>query len=106
MDKSDALDLVKRFSASVRTVLDPVRIVLYGSYAGGTQTASSDIDVAVIVDQVDGDFLDCEVELYRLRREIDDRIEPVLIEAGDDRSGFLGASPLRPTLGSVSAAPR
>ena len=89
MDKSEALDPVRRFSAVVQTVFNPARIVLYGSYATGSQTAASDIDVAVIVDHVDGDFLDQEIELYRLRREIDDRIEPVLIETGDDKSGFL-----------------
>ena len=87
MDKRETLDLVRRFSAALQTVFNPARLVLYGSYATGSQTAASDIDVAVIVDHVNGDFLDQEIQLYRLRREIDDRIEPVLIEAGDDKSG-------------------
>ena len=89
MDKIDALKSVKRFSDSVRAVLDPVMVVLYGSYAKGTQTPSSDIDVAVIVDHVEGDFLDQEARLFRLRRDIDDRIEPVLLETENDRSGFI-----------------
>jgi len=63
---------------------------MYGSYARGTQSPSSDIDVAVIVDHVEGDFLDQEAGLYRARREIDDRIEPILLEANDDDpSGFM-----------------
>jgi predicted nucleotidyltransferase len=64
-------------------------VVLFGSYASGTQTSSSDIDVAVIVEHIKGDFLDQEAGLYKKRREIDDRIEPILLEDGDDPSGFL-----------------
>ena len=89
MDKDDVLNLVRRFDDSVRSIIDPRMIVLYGSYAKGSQTPTSDIDVAVIVDSIDGDLLEAEAQLYRLRREIDDRIHPVLLENGKDRSGFL-----------------
>jgi len=89
MDKELALVAIRKFSDSVRTILDPVMVVLYGSYARGTQTESSDIDVAVVVDRVEGDYLDQEARLCRIRRDIDDRIEPVLLEKDNDRSGFL-----------------
>ncbi len=89
MDKDEAFKLVTRFSESIRVSYNPIMVVIYGSYARGTQTPSSDIDVAVIVDHVDGDFLEQEAGLYRTRREIDDRIEPILLEAGDDPSGFV-----------------
>ena len=89
MDKDLALLAIRKFSESVRTILDPVMVVLYGSYANGTQTESSDIDVAVVVDRIRGDYLDQEAALYRIRRDIDDRIEPVLLEKDNDRSGFL-----------------
>ena len=89
MDKNKALESVIRFSESVRETFDPVMVVLYGSCARGTQAESIDIDVAIIVDHVEGDFLDEEARLYRLRRDIDDRIEPVLLETDVDSSGFL-----------------
>lgn len=89
MYKQETIDAVKRFSESVRKTFDPEMIILYGSYAKGTQTESSDIDVAVVVDRVEGDFLDQETLLYRMRRDIDDRIEPILLENTSDRSGFL-----------------
>ncbi len=39
---------------------------------------------------VEGDFLDQEAGLYRARREIDDRIEPILLEANtDDPRGLV-----------------
>ncbi len=89
MDKSDVLKSVSRFSDLLRTIFNPVMVILYGSYAKGTQTLQSDIDVAVIVDSMEGDFLDQEARLYQLRRTIDDRIEPVLLEMDNDRSGFM-----------------
>lgn len=36
-----------------------------------------------------GDFLKNTALLYKLIRNIDDRIEPVLIEAGNDKSGLF-----------------
>lgn len=89
MDKSTAVAAVISFSDAICAAYQPVKVVLYGSYARGDQQASSDIDVAVIVDEITGDFLDAEAGLYRIRRRIDDRIEPVLLELGEDRSGFL-----------------
>ncbi|WP_200128821.1 nucleotidyltransferase domain-containing protein [Salicibibacter cibarius] len=64
-------------------------MLLFGSYANGTATDDSDIDIAVVVDFVDDDVLTEKARLYQLRRNINDRIEPVLIEDGDDPSGFL-----------------
>jgi predicted nucleotidyltransferase len=58
MDKDDVLNVVKRFSDTVRSVIDPLMVVLYGSCAKGSPTASSDIDVAVVVDRIKGDFLE------------------------------------------------
>ena len=89
MDKSKAVAAVISFSDAIRATYQPAKVVLYGSYARGGQQASSDIDVAVIVDEITGDFLDAEAGLYRIRRSIDNRIEPVLLEMGEDRSGFL-----------------
>lgn len=91
MDKQETIDMVKRFSESVRKTFEPDMIILYGSYAKGTQTESSDIDVAVVVDRVEGDFLEQETLLYRMRWDIDDRIEPILVESSSDRSGFLNS---------------
>lgn len=89
MDKSTAVAAVASFTDAIRATYQPVKVVLYGSYARGDQRDSSDIDVAVIVEQVNGDFLDAEAGLYRIRRQIDNRIEPVLLEMGEDRSGFI-----------------
>jgi predicted nucleotidyltransferase len=69
--------------------LQPLKIVLFGSYATGKQTINSDIDIAVIVNKIDGDFLLLSKQLNKFTRNIDSRIEPVLIQNDEDRSGFL-----------------
>jgi len=62
---------------------------LFGSYAKGTANSESDIDIANIVDEIKGDYLDNTSLLYKLRRNVDDRIEPILLESGSDPSRFL-----------------
>ncbi len=89
MDKSQAIDKVKKFSDVVVEKYSPEKIVLFGSYAKGNYNENSDIDVAVIVDHVEGDFLDNEANLYRIRRDIDFSLEPLLFIKDSDKSGFL-----------------
>jgi len=91
MDKSEAFKKVTEFAKRVRGSINVKNIVMFGSYANGTPREDSDIDVAVIVDKIDGDFFDASLNLYRLRRGVDERIEPVLLEFGNDKSGFLTA---------------
>jgi predicted nucleotidyltransferase len=55
----------------------------------GNQRADSDIDVAVDVNSIDSDFFFYAPLLWKLRHEVDDRIEPVLLVNGKDESGFL-----------------
>ena len=63
-------------------------IILYGSYAKGIAREESDIDIAIICDSFGEDFLVKSQQLYKLRRGIDSRIEPVLLEIENDKSGF------------------
>jgi hypothetical protein len=46
--------------------------------------------VAIVVKKVDDDFFSINPLLWKLRRQIDDRIEPVLIEKDFDDANFLG----------------
>ena len=89
LDKTTALEHAKMYANLVGEQLHPMKIVLYGSYAKGNWTKNSDIDIAVIVKEIDGDFLLISKQLNRFTRNIDSRIEPILIQNGEDRSGFL-----------------
>jgi len=88
VDKS----VIKKVRAYTRIIRDrfPVkRVILFGSFARGKNRTDSDIDVAVIMKKEPDDILQTEVELFRLRRSIDVRIEPKLVDDTIDLSGFL-----------------
>jgi predicted nucleotidyltransferase len=89
MDKDQIVDIAKNYANLVASHFQVKKIVLFGSQAKGNQNVESDIDIAVIVDRIDNDFLDTEAKLYRLRREVDLRIEPILLEEFKDTSGFI-----------------
>jgi uncharacterized protein len=89
MDRKEVIEKVKKFADLVVDQYSPLKIILFGSYANGTYKYDSDIDVAVIVDEIQGDFLDEESKLYKIRRAIDENIEPILLEETRDKSGFL-----------------
>ena len=59
---------------------------LYGSYTKGNQKKHSDIDVAFVVDHLDDsyDFFHTEPLLWKLTRQVDNRIEPLLIARDTD----------------------
>lgn len=89
MDRREAIKRVKEFAALISGHFAVKMVILYGSYAKGTAVKHSDIDVAVVVSKIDGDFLEQQARLYKIRRKVDIRIEPILLEDGEDRSGFL-----------------
>lgn len=89
MDKREVINKLVKYKLLVSKHFDIDKVVLYGSYAKGSQSDASDIDVAIIVNSIDQDFFIYAPLLWKLRREIDDRIEPILIEKNKDESGFL-----------------
>ena len=89
MDKATALACAKRFAEEVAKELRPEKIVLYGSYATDSARDDSDIDVAVIFNGFDGDFLHVSSWLWSLTWEVSSYIEPILLDRANDRSGFI-----------------
>lgn len=92
-ERSIIIDKVRAYKALVDAAF-PVKIeqfYLYGSYAKGNPRKYSDIDVALVVGQLDDnyDVLKTEPLLWKLTRQVDDRIEPVLIARDTDYAGFL-----------------
>jgi predicted nucleotidyltransferase len=81
--------MAQRYAYEVEKLLKPQAIVLFGSYAKGTANDNSDIDIAVILDGFSGDYLETSKQLYKLRRDISADIEPVLLDASNDISGFV-----------------
>lgn len=89
MDKTEAINKVKEYSILLKKYIPLEKIYLFGSYAKNTNRTDSDIDVAIVVKKIEGDYFAIQPLLWKLRRQIDDRIEPILIEKDNDISGFL-----------------
>ena len=89
MDKREAIDKVKEYRLLLENYFPLEKVYLFGSYAKDTNRADSDIDVAIVVSHIDGDYFSIHPLLWKLRRQIDDRIEPILIERDNDSSCFL-----------------
>jgi uncharacterized protein len=90
VDKNAVINKVTQYADLVCNYFPVQKIILYGSYAKGTAKKYSDIDIAVIVDKIEGDFLEAETRLFNLTHDIDISIEPVLFEVGNaDPSGFF-----------------
>ncbi len=75
MDKKEAVDIAIKYAYAVKSKYDFVRIILFGSYAKGNYNDDSDIDIAVILKDY-SNRIETQVDLMRLRRKIDSRIEP------------------------------
>ena len=80
MDKEQVIDIVREYKKLVSNKIDDAQIYLYGSYSKGTAHPDSDIDVAVVVPQIKGDWLDVSTDLWLLAPQVNYRIEPVLID--------------------------
>ena len=89
MDKGEAINKVKEYAILLKKYFPLEKVYLFGSYARNTNRVDSDIDVAIVVNHIEGDYFSIQPLLWKLRRQIDDRIEPILIERDNDSGGFL-----------------
>ena len=84
-----AFNRVKLFAEKINSFLPVKMIILYGSYAKGTERPDSDIDVAVVVDELTDNWLKINSRLFLISADIDDKIEPNLIIYKNNKSDFL-----------------
>jgi predicted nucleotidyltransferase len=91
LDKEKVRDIAKKYSEEVRKVLNPTSVILFGSYVNGNPHEWSDIDIAVLVDNIkDEDWYDSRILLQKIIRNRDFiDIEPHLLDQNHDPSGFV-----------------
>lgn len=89
MDRKRVISLVSQFAKEISSFINFDKIVLFGSYAKGCANEDSDIDIAVLVDNYDGDVLELSSKLWLAAGSISDYIEPVLLDYNDDATGFI-----------------
>ena len=81
LTQEEALNIVRLFKEVIAHRFSSMpKVYLYGSYSKGNPHVWSDIDVAVIVPQIDGDWLEKSADLAGDGRKVNYLIEPILLE--------------------------
>ena len=80
MDKRTAVSIAKQYKRAVVDAIGPAKVYLFGSYSKGCARPDSDIDIAVVVPSITGDYLSMAALLWRITMDVNTLIEPVLIE--------------------------
>lgn len=75
MDKTDAIKVAQLYALAINENYKFIKVILFGSYMKGTQREESDIDIAVVLNDYNN-LMDTQLDLMKLRRKIDSRIEP------------------------------
>jgi len=83
MDKKTAFSIVRNYIAYLRSNNIAIeKAYIFGSYASGNFSEDSDIDLALILKNLSNNFI-MQVELMKLGRRIDTRIEPHPFDESD-----------------------
>lgn len=89
MDKDEIIETLCLFKNELNKIINLKKMYLFGSYSQNMQKPESDIDVAIIVDSIQGDYLKYLTSIWKLGGDLDPRIEPVVFEENQpDYSGF------------------
>ena len=88
MVKKSIIETASRYVKQLPLELDVRKAYLFGSCAKGLDKEDSDIDIAIVIGNM-SDFFKTQMQLMRLRRKIDLRIEPHPIGESD----FTNANP-------------
>jgi len=75
MDKKTAIKIAGRYASLVGNKFQIENVILFGSYAKGTNHRDSDIDLAFVFESID-DIIDMQIELLKMRTDDDLMIEP------------------------------
>ena len=79
------IDTVKQYILIIPKDLGVKKAYLFGSFAKGSEKEESDIDIALVLENMP-DFFYAQKQLMKLRRKIDLRIEPHPIKEQDFNS--------------------
>jgi uncharacterized protein len=75
MDKGEALKIANLYIDTISSKYVILQAFLFGSFAKGTNHEDSDIDIAIVVKNV-SDIINTQIDMMKLRRKVDLRIEP------------------------------
>ena len=83
MDQKRTPDVVVKYADFLKRRIPGIKkVFLFGSYAKGTFGEDSDMDLAIVFERLPDTF-EMRVELMKIRRKFDTRIEPHPISEAD-----------------------
>ena len=84
------VEIVKRYIAELgKNNIKVIEAVLFGSHVRGTTKEESDIDIALVSPDFTGDRFEDRRKIVPLRRNIDNRIEPLPFRPEDFYDGGM-----------------
>ncbi len=87
MDQGAAIKIVNKYISYLQeNSFNIQKVYLFGSYVSGKQHEDSDIDLAIIMTNLSNSF-NTQVELMKISRKFDTRIEPHPFEEADFNAG-------------------
>ena len=75
-DREKIKEIAMKYAELLKKQLDIKSVYLAGSYAKGTNTEDSYIDIIIVSDSFSGDLIEDTLKLMKIRRGLDNRIEP------------------------------
>lgn len=90
MDKAEVIKKLVAYKTELIKHINLKKMFLFGSYSQNCQRPDSDIDVAIVVDKIQGDYFKYLALVWKLGGDLDSRIEPIVFEENQpDYSGFF-----------------
>ncbi len=83
MDKEQVIEIVRAYKQAIQGIVENPQVYLYGSYSKGTAHKDSDIDIAVVLPEIKGDWFNTSASLWGATRSVNTSIEPVLLDASN-----------------------
>lgn len=85
---NEIIDKIVKLANKAQEYFEFEQVVLFGSFANQTNNEDSDIDVAFFVKEILPNHWELSAKLFELVDSIDYRIEPLIVNANTDKSGF------------------
>lgn len=82
MDKGEAIRIANQYIDTLSNKYKIIQAFVFGSFAKGTNHEDSDIDIAIVVKNA-SDIIDTQIDMMKMRRKVDLRIEPHPFKAAD-----------------------
>ncbi len=90
MDRTAVIEKTKQYAGLIERDFPVKMVILFGAWLEELAREGDPIEVAIIFDSLEDDYLEVEEKMQKLGRDVDQRIEPTIIETErGDMVGFL-----------------